>query len=61
MGRPSVPPPERRKHAFSVYFNREEYYTIIRTACRHEATISKYLREAVMEKMRKEKEAPSAL
>jgi hypothetical protein len=57
MGRPLLQPDQRRDYAHSIYFFRDEYRMISRIAYRKGIAISKFLRDAALEKAEKEKGA----
>ena len=57
MGRPSLDPKQRRDWAHSVYLYEPEYRAISRHATRKNIAIAKFLREAALEKLEREKEA----
>jgi hypothetical protein len=57
MGRPLLRPDLRKNWTHSVNFYEAEYRAIGRIAARKGIAISKFLREAALEKAEKEKEA----
>lgn len=54
MGRPLLTPEARRDWCHSIYFYENEYRAVARIAVRKGVAISKFIREAVKEKLEKE-------
>ena len=61
MSRPLLAPDRRREWIYSVYFTEAEYRDISRAALSKGKAIAKWLREAALEKMAREKEAAGAV
>lgn len=57
MGRPLLAPEQRKNWTHSVNFYEEEYHAVSRIAARENIAISKFLRDAAMEKVEREKES----
>ena len=59
MGRPLLTPEKRKNWTHSVNFYEGEYLSVSRWCAKRSIAISKFLRDAAMEKMEREKETVS--
>ena len=57
MGRPSIAPEKRKNWTHSVNFYEAEYRSVSRYCAKRDIHIAHFLRDAAMEKLKREKEA----
>lgn len=57
MGRPLLRPELRKNWTHSVNFYTDEYHAVSRWCAKQGIAISKFLRDAAMEKLKREKES----